>query len=204
QVKLVCGTSLEQAWTQWEKDEHEFQRRNLEAIRAYPVTPYQDLTTRALGSVSRAYYDPDAKRLYAALNYPGVWSPVAAIATDTGRIEKLADIKGPTIFTVTSLAWDPSEHVLFYTRDNASFRDLIRLDPATKRQQILMKDARIGDLVFNRSDRSLWGIRHLNGICTLVRIPPPYREWKQVVTWPYGTVMYDLDRSPDGSRLGGA
>ena len=28
-----------------------------------------------------------------------------------------------------------------------------------------MKDARIGDLAFNRADRSLWGIRHLNGLC---------------------------------------
>ena len=27
-----------------------------------------------------------------------------------------------------------------------------------------MKDARIGDLAFNRADRTLWGIRHLNGI----------------------------------------
>ena len=64
-----------------------------------------------------------------------------------------------------------------------------------------MKDARIGDLAFNRADRSLWGIRHLNGIGTLVRMAPPYREWTQVVTWPYGTVMYDLDLSPDGSRV---
>jgi hypothetical protein len=201
QFKQVFGTSLERAWAQWDKDEHDFQQRNLEAIRSYPVTPYQDITTRALGSVSRAFYDPDAKRLYAALNYPGVVSHVATIATDTGRIEKLTDIKGPTIFTVTSLAWDPDDHVLFYTRDNLSLRDLVRLDPATKRQQILIKDARIGDLVFNRADRSLWGIRHLNGICTLVRIPPPYREWRQIVTWPYGTVIYDLDLSPDGSRL---
>ena len=165
------------------------------------MTTSQDITTRALGSVSRAFYDPDAKRLYAALNYPGVVSHVAAIATDTGKIEKLADIKGPTIFTVTSLAWDPESHVLFYTRDNAALRDLVRLDPATKHQRILMKDARIGDLVFNRSDKSLWGIRHLNGICTLVRIPPPYTQWDQVVTWPYGTVMYDLDISRDGTRL---
>ena len=201
QFKHVFGTSIELAWAAWEKDEREFQQRNLAAIRAYPVTPYADITTRALGSVSRAFYDPDAKKLYAALNYPGVVSHVATIAADTGRIDKLADIKGPTIFTVTSLAWDPYQHVLFYTRDNASLRDLVRLDPATKRQQILMKDARIGDLAFNRADRSLWGIRHLNGICTLVRIAPPYREWTQVVTWPYGTVMYDLDLSPDGSRL---
>ena len=201
QFKHVFRASIEEAWAEWEKAERDFQRENLAKIRAFPVTPSQDITARALGSVSRAFYDPDARRLYAALNYPGVVSHVAAIATDTGKIEPLADIKGPTIFTVTSLAWDPESHALFYTRDNAAFRDLVRLDPSTRRQQILMKDARIGDLVFNRSDRSLWGIRHLNGICTLVRIPPPYREWNQVVTWPYGTVMYDLDISRDGSRI---
>ena len=201
QFKHVFGVPIEQAWAEWQNAEREFQRENLAKIRSFPVTPAEDITRRALGSVSRAFYDPDAKRIYAALNYPGVVSHVAAIATDTGNIEKLVDIKGPTIFTVTSLAWDPDAHVLFYTRDNAALRDLVRLDPATKRQQVLIKDARIGDLVFNRSDRSLWGIRHLNGICTLVRIPPPYREWNQVVTWPYGTVMYDLDISADGGRI---
>ena len=201
QFKHVFGTSIERAWAEWEKDEREFQAHNLAAIRAYPITPYQDITTRALGSVSRAFYDSTTKKIYAALNYPGVVSHLAAIDGDGGRIEKLADIKGPTIFTVASVAWDPYERALFYTRDNGSLRDLVRLDPATKRQQILMKDARIGDLAFNRADRSLWGIRHLNGICTLVRMAPPYREWTQVVTWPYGTVMYDLDLSPDGTRL---
>jgi hypothetical protein len=34
-----------------------------------------------------------------------------------------------------------------------------------------------------------------------VRIAPPYTEWNQVATLPYGLVMYDLDVSPDGSRL---
>ena len=200
QFKHVFGTSVREAWTQWEADERAFQRRNLEAIRKYPVTPYRDITPRALGSVSRAFYDPSSRRIYAAFNYPGVVAHVGAIRED-GRIEKLADIKGPTLYTVTSLAWDPSERVLYYTRDNAALRDLIRLDPATGRQQRLLKDARIGDLAFNRADRSLWGIRHLNGICTLVRLAPPYRDWKQIVTWPYGTVMYDLDISPDGERI---
>ena len=200
QFKHVFATSLREAWAQWEADERAFQQRNLEAIRKYPATPYRDITPRALGSVSRAFYDPSSRRIYAAFNYPGVVAHVGAIRED-GRIEKLADIKGPTLYTVTSLAWDPSERVLYYTRDNAALRDLIRLDPATGRQQRLMKDARIGDLAFNRADRSLWGIRHLNGICTLVRLEPPYRDWRQMVTWPYGTVMYDLDISPDGSKI---
>ena len=201
QFRQVFGSSIEKAWAAWETDEVIFQRQNLAAIRKFPVTPSTDITTRALGSVSRAFYDPEGKKIYAALNYPGVVSHVAAISDGTGRIERLADIKGPTIFTVASLAWNPAEQVLYYTRDNGAYRDLVRLDPKTKRQEILQKDARIGDLAFNRADRSLWGIRHLNGICTLVRMVAPYRDWTQVVTWPYGTVIYDLDLSPDGSRL---
>jgi hypothetical protein len=41
----------------------------------------------------------------------------------------------------------------------------------------------------------------LNGFCTIVRIPPPYTAWEQVVTLPYGVVVYDLDVSPDGTKL---
>ena len=201
QFRQVFGTTIERAWAAWEKDEQAFQQRNLEAIRAHPVTPFTDITKRALGSVSRAYHDPDGRKIYAAFNYPGVVAHVGAIDTGTGAVEKLADIKGPVKYTVASLAYDAAGRTLFYTADNGSYRDLVRLDPATRRSEVLMKDARIGDLAFSKADRSLWGIRHLNGICTLVRVPPPYREWSQIVTWPYGTVMYDLDVSADGSRI---
>ena len=205
----VFGTSLDAAWGSWVADERDFQRRNLEAIRANPVTPYRDVTTRALGSVSRAYYDPADRRIYGAFNYPGVLSHVGAIAADpnaagvsvAARPEKLADIKGPSIYTVTGLAYDPAAHTIFYTADNNAYRDVMSVDTVTHRTRMLMKDARIGDLAFDRADRSLWGIRHLNGICTLVRIAAPYREWERVVSWPYGTVVYDLDVSPDGSRI---
>ena len=105
------------------------------------------------------------------------------------------------IYTVTSLAFDPDSRSLFFTTDNGSHRDLVKLDLATGRRQQLQKDARIGDIVFSKTDRALWGIRHLHGFVTVVRIPPPYRSWEQVVTLPYGTVMYDLDVSPDGTRL---
>ena len=200
QFRHVFRTSLEDAWAEWTRDEREFQLRNLETIRKHPLTPHRDITRRALGSVSRAHYDPRTRRLYAAFNYPGVVAHIGAIGVDDGRVARLADIKGPVIYTVTSLAFDPSG-ALFYTTDNGALRDLVRLHPETRRSEVLMKDARIGDLAFSPSDRTLWGVRHLNGICTLVRIPPPYREWHQVVSWPYGTVMYDLDVSPDGARI---
>jgi hypothetical protein len=66
---------------------------------------------------------------------------------------------------------------------------------------MLLKDARIGDIVYSAVDRSLWGLRHLNGYVSLVQIPFPYKEWNLVYDWPYGQVAYELDVSPDGELL---
>ena len=74
-----------EAWAAWVTDERAFQRANLAAIRKHPVTPYRDVTSRALGSVSRAYFDPVAKKIYAAFNYPGVAAHVGAIDVDERR-----------------------------------------------------------------------------------------------------------------------
>jgi hypothetical protein len=197
----VFGTSLNRAWAAWTADERAFQQSNLRAIRTYPVTSAADITSRALGSVSRAFYDAARQKMYAAFNYPGAASHVGAIDIASGRVDRIADIKGPSIYTVSSLAYDPATRTIFYTADNGAYRDLMSVDPVTRRTRMLLKDARIGDLAFNPADRSIWGIRHLNGLCSLVRVRPPYTEWERLVSWPYGTVVYDLDLSPDGDRL---
>ncbi|MCM2258443.1 MAG: hypothetical protein NDJ94_22660, partial [Vicinamibacteria bacterium] len=54
--RRIFGASIEAEWTRFIVDEKEFQRKNLEAIRKYPVTPYEDLSPKALGSVSRTYF----------------------------------------------------------------------------------------------------------------------------------------------------
>jgi hypothetical protein len=201
QFERVFGTGLETAWAEWITFERGFQEANLAAIRRYPTTVHHDVSKRALGSVSRAWLDPERRRLYAALNYPGQVSHLGAISLDDGSVERLVNMKGPVMYTVSSVAYEPRSRTIFYTTDNNAFRDLVALDPDTKKTRVLMKDARIGDLAYDPADRSLWGIRHLNGICTLVRIPHPWTEWKQVHSWPYGPVAYDLDVSPDGSLV---
>jgi hypothetical protein len=201
QFQAVFGKPLEQAWQDWITFEQDFQRRNIAEIRKYPVTPFTDVSPRALGSLSRAAVDAEAQVMYAGVNYPGTLGYLAAISLNDGSIRKIRDIKGPRIYTVTSLAFDPATHSLFYTADNAGFRDLMRVDPATGRERMMFKDLRVGDLAFNRTDASLWGIRTFNGICTLVRIASPYTEWRQIYSWPYGEVAYDLDVSPDGTSL---
>ncbi len=201
QFRDVFGRSLSHGWHDWITWEHEFQRANLDSVRRYPVTGYRDLSRRALGSVSRACLDSSAGVLYAAVFYPADFAHIAAIPLNGGPLRKVCEIKGPALYFVSSLAFDPEGRTLFYTADNNEWRDLCAVDLATGRTRTLIRDARVGDLVFRRRDRSLWGIRHFNGLSTLVKIRPPYRDWSQVRTWPYGQDPYDLDISPDGERL---
>ena len=126
--KQVYGMSIEQAWRDWIAFEQAFQRKNIATIREYPTTPYRDVSREALGSLSRAYVDPERRTIYAGLNYPGTVGYIGAIGLDDGRVEHLQDIKQPRIYTVTSLAYDPATRTLFYTADNTAYRDLIALD----------------------------------------------------------------------------
>lgn len=199
QFRHVFELSLDDAWGRWVAFEKSFQQANLDAIRKYPVTPFTDVSRRALGSISRAYFDGTSNTLYAALNYPGVVAHIGAISTTTGDVRHLVDVKGPRIYQVASVAFDAKSQTIFYTTDNLAYRDLVKLDVRTGRTAVLQKDLRVGDLAMNRADGSLWGIRHLNGFCSIVKIAPPYTDWTRVVTLPYGDVAYDLDISADGT-----
>ena len=200
----VFGKTLNDAWQDWIEFEHEFQSRNLERVREYPTTPYEPLTEEALGSVSRAYYDASTNSMIAAYREPGIVANVGELSFDTGKNRRLEDVKGSMLYRVSSVAFDPDTDTIFYTTDNYTYRDLVALDRHTGKAKRLLVDERIGELVFNRNDRSLWGVRHLNGYASLVQIPYPYTEWNLIKTLPYGGFAYDLDISPDGTLLSGS
>src|SRR5436190_976037 len=204
QCQHIYGRSLEDEWSRWIAWERDWQAANLAAIRRHPVTAFRPLTDHALGSVSRAYYDSTSRAIYLGIRYPGQVAHLAAIDVASGKITNLAEVLGASGYTVTALAYDPASRTLFYTTDNADWRNLCALDLATGRSRVLLRNARIGDLAFDAADSSLWGVRHDNGFSTLVRLPPPYREWNQIQTLPYGRDLFDLDISPDGSTLIGS
>jgi hypothetical protein len=199
----VYNLSLTDTWDQWIKFESEFQKTNIAKLRKNPITPYRALA-KPLGGVSRAFYDSTNHKLYAAIDFPGQVAQIAEIDTRTGEITKLHDIKGAALYYVTSLSYDPSSETLFYTNDNNDLRSLYSLDIKTGESKELLNEERIGDLAFNQTDKSLWGIRHYNGKSTLVRIPYPYTDWNQVDTWSYGQDMYNIDISKDGKEITGA
>jgi hypothetical protein len=199
QFQHVFGLSLERAWADWIAFERGFQAKNLGQVRQQAVTPHRQLVPTAVGSSSRMYYDNGM--LYGAFDYQGVVAHIGALDTKTGAVRRLADIKDTLLYKVTGLAWDPASRTLFYSNDHHALRDLIALNVDTGKETTLLKDARIGEFVFNAADRSLLGVRHETGFATLVRIPHPYTEWHQIHTFPYGVVPYDLDVSPDGRLL---
>ena len=204
QFQQVFGRSLEEEWARWIEWEKAWQQANLDSVRRNPTTQARPLTDRVLGSVSRAFHDTTTGSVLLAVRYPGQEAHLASIDIAAGTLTRIKDIVAAGGLSVTSLAFDPASRTLFYTTNNSDWRHILALDLATGHTRVLQRNARIGDLVFNAADRSLWGIRHDNGFSTLVRIPYPYAEWNQVTTLSYGKDLFDIDVSPDGATLIGS
>lgn len=204
QFRSVYGRPMKEVWDDWITAEKEWQNANLDRIRQYPVTKPSRLPFETLGSVSRTYYEPSTKTIYAAVQYVGHMASLVGLHTDTGKIEHLTDVQGAILYSVTSLAFDAAHRRIFYASDNKNWRDLNVYDLNQHHARRLIKDTRTGDLTYNSLDQSLWGMRHSDGLSSLVRIKPPYTKVETVHTFPYGTDFFDLDLSPDGKDLTGA
>jgi hypothetical protein len=204
EFRLVFGEPLAVVWSRWIDWERKFQSENLDHLKEHPFTAYRKVTEEALGSVSRTWVDPDTGKAYLGVDYPGQVAHLASLDLKTGAMKKLCEVKGPAIFRVSAVAFDPGSRTLFYTTNNNDWRDLRGVNVDTGRTRTYIKTARVGNLAFDRADSSLWGVRTYNGISTLVRISAPYHEWHQVHSFDYGTDLYDIDVSPDGKKLVGA
>ena len=201
QFKHVFGKPLDAAWNDWIAFEHKFQNENLTRLAQYPLTEVRHLSPHGLGSMSRGFIDEKTKSLIAAFRWPGRIGFLGKMDLATGKITPLTDLDGMMLYKVTSVAFDPEARTAFYTNQNYAYREINAIDVDTGKKRRLLTDARIGDLAFNKADKSLWGIRHQNGFVTLVRIPPPYASFNQIKTFRYGEILFDLDVSPDGELV---
>ena len=213
QFKHVYDQNIGDSWNDWIDWENKWQTKNINKISNHPVTEVRRISAKALGSVSYPHYDSRSDNVYIAVNYPGTVPHIAALDLKSGKLSKLTDVKGPALFYVSSVTYDPDSNVIYYTSDNDAWRDLNAYDVSRDKSVVLQKDFRTGDLTFDRTDKSIWGIKHLNGISTIVRVPRdnpalpnagPYGTWKQMYTLDYGQDIYDIDMSPDGKWLSAA
>lgn len=205
QFESVYGIALDDEWDRWISYERRWSGSNLDSIRQHPVTPFRAISAQPLGSVSQAFFDSSRQKIFVAVNYPGQLSHIASIDVKTGEMEKICDVFGAALYYVTSMTYDPSTGTIFYTTNNSrDWRHLYAVDVDEKTPRRLATYLRTGDLAFNRTDRSVWGIRHNNGYASIVRIPPPYEGPYELLTLDYGKDLFDLDISPDGKWLTGS
>jgi hypothetical protein len=211
QFKHVYGIQINKAWDDWIDFEKDWQASNILSLKESPITEIELITDKILGSVSIPQYDKVRNIIYVAVNFPGQVPHIASINLVNGAIKKLTDIKGPALFYVSSLTYDPDGDILYFTTDNDAWRDLNSYNIKTGKTKMLQEDFRTGDLSFNRRDGSIWGIKHLNGLSTIVKVPKSttdsaskYGSWEQKHTLPYGHDIFDLDISPDGRKMSAA
>ena len=202
QFEKVYGVPLATEWRRWIDAERDWQKKNLELIRQYPVTAQKTITKEVLGSVSRTFHDPERNLLYTAVARPAKPASIVSIDVKSGKITPLAEVISPSLYFVTSIAYEATDRKIFFTSNNShGWRTINELDLENGQTRVLLPKIRTGDLVVNRADQSLWGVQHHNGFSSLVRIPKPYAEWKRVLTLEYGRDIFDLDISPNGKTL---
>ncbi|HPR60224.1 MAG TPA: hypothetical protein PLF35_04715 [Prolixibacteraceae bacterium] len=186
QFKKVYGLNVNKAWSDWIDFEQNFQQENIEKVREYPLTDFKPITRNNLGNMSKYGYNPKTGKVIAAINHPGIISQIAEIDIHTGKVEKLATLDSPMLYNSTHLAYDPDNERVFITEQNNGYRSLVEIDAHKKRKKTLIRYSRTGELVYNRTDSTLWGVQHDNGYSRLVKIPPPYDKVVPMYSAPFG------------------
>jgi hypothetical protein len=105
------------------------------------------------------------------------------------------------LYYSTHLAYDPEQNLIFITEQNHNYRSLVQIDANTKKKKTLIKFSRTGELVFNKKDRSIWGVKHQNGFSIIVKIPEPYTVIIPMYSAEFGKSLFDLAISNNGEQL---
>ena len=159
QFQQVYGLPLNESWRRWIDWEHQFQRKNLQSVHEHPVTEFRDSHTRTLGAVSRSYLSTDGSKLVHGREVSRARSRTScrsrarrrrhAARGDQGRQRLHGDL--------ARLSTRKRRHSST-PATITTYRNLEALDLRTGKSRMLLQAARIGDIVFNPADRSLWGL----------------------------------------------
>jgi hypothetical protein len=201
QFENVYNVPIQKEWDKWIAWEKEFQLNNLKEVNKNPITGYRKITPKPLGSVSRQFYDPASNKLLLAVNYPGKLAHITAIDVNSGKMSPIARVESPSLFMVTSLAYDDSAKTIFASTQNKDWRGLESIDVNSGEAKNLIKYTRCGNLVFDQKNRILWGIQSMSGRSNLMRFLPPYDKSETILTLPFGQDLSDPTISPDGKLL---
>lgn len=201
QFRNIYGRSVNALWDEWREFEKEHQKKNLDAITAYPLTELTPLYKKAMGSVGKPIYDSLKDRLYMAVNYKGRFAHVSYIDLKTGREKRLRNIDGPMLYRSTYIALDRKNNRLLYTIHNSNFRGIEVIDADSGKHLKRIELQRVSELVYDNKHDVLYGIMSNAGVNHIVRYDKNIENREILCSFNFGQVISDLAISDDCENL---
>jgi len=198
----VFGISLSDAWSDFIGYEKQFQRKNIDKINSFPITPLNRLSNEPFGWVTEPHLDKTGKNLIFGFHHPDNLAGIKRFSLESKQSSEIGTIPTPSLIRVSSTAYDKKTGFFFYTTNNNQlFRDVWLLDTNTGSTKEILHNLRIGDLTISPVTHELWGVRHAEGKMTLAFSPFPYNAIVPVISFDIGDELFDLSISPSGKLL---
>jgi len=200
--KEYFDNSLYKEWENFIIDEKKFQEKNLEKIKSAPVTPVKIVVPAKFGWVTEPFLNSHDGEIYFGYNKPGHLASIRKLNYKNFRSEDICTLPTPSLLQVSSVAYDDSLDLFFYTTNNNElYRDIWVVDLKTGDQKELFKDYRTGDITVSRVTHELWGVQHDAGRSSLMYAPYPYKKMDPVINFSEGDNLFNLSVSPSGKYL---
>jgi len=200
QFKRIYGSSVRDEWKDWQDYEAEHQKENADIISRYPLTATEALTGKPLGSVAPLAYDSGRKLIYAAINHPGDFARIVSIDAH-GKIRRLAYIDDPRLYTPSYITLDTVNDRLIFTTRNQKFRGLRAIDLKSGKIVYRSEARRLSNIAYDNSHNLMYALHTSGGTMSLVRLDSSLNKMEMIYAFPFGTEVFDIDVSHDGSML---
>ena len=198
----IFQVDFNNAWEEFINDETEFQKRNIETLKQYPIAKLKYLTEKSFGWVTKLTYDSKSNSILFGYHRPAELASIERFNLNNYESTKLSTLPSPSIIQVSSLAYDEIYRQLFFTTNNNQlYRDLWMYDFNSEKEKLLFENARIGYLSSSSVTHELWGIQHLSGKSILVKSKYPYTELQSLSVFNVGDEFQDLSINRNGNIL---
>ncbi|MHB1686707.1 MAG: TolB family protein [Ignavibacteriaceae bacterium] len=196
------GTNFYTEWKNFISYEEKFQEKNLEKLKSAPVTSVRKITQEPFGWVTQPFLNTHDGNIYFGYNKPGQLASLQKLNIKNSESEDISTLPTPSLLQVSSLAYDDSLELLFYTTNNNElYRNIWAIDLKTGDQKELFKDYRTGDITVSPVTHELWGIQHDAGKVSLMYSAYPYKKMEPIINFGAEDNLFNLSVSPSGKYL---
>lgn len=200
--ETVFGIPFYMGWQNFMESEFRFQRSNLAFLQTSKLTALRSLSNKPYGWITNAYFDSNNNSIIFGYHKPDQLASVAKVNLGSNQAEDIFSIETPSLIQVASTAFCAEKQLFFYTRNNSQlYRDIYMYDLNSKKDHLLFKDCRVGELAVSKTTRQLWGVAHSQGRATLVFSLFPYKELVPAIGFGYGDEIFDLSIDPTEKYL---